>query len=180
MQLALDRLLTDWPSPEEPETLVITEVLHQVTPVFRHPYHPNWPDKGQGVQGHYTSEEDTGYSASSLPPSKALIAETGQLVDLYKMLGSRAVMLLLLLLLLQPPRLAQTRAVPEGRRPAWARGQQLSQKLCTLAWSAHPPMGHVDLPREEGDDETTNEVPRIQCGDGCDPQGLRDNSQVVR
>ncbi|XP_032282382.1 interleukin-12 receptor subunit beta-2 isoform X3 [Phoca vitulina] len=89
MQLALDRLLTDWPSPEEPETLVITEVLHQVTPVFRHPYHPNWPDKGQGVQGHYTSEEDTGYSASSLPPSKALIAETGQLVDLYKMLGSR-------------------------------------------------------------------------------------------
>lgn len=60
-----------------------------------------------------------------------------------KMLGSRAVMLLLLLLLLQPPRLAQTRAVPEGRRPAWARGQQLSQKLCTLAWSAHPPMGHV-------------------------------------
>ncbi|XP_021535654.1 interleukin-12 receptor subunit beta-2 isoform X3 [Neomonachus schauinslandi] len=88
-QLASDRLLTDWPNPEEPETLVITEVLHQVTPVFRHPYHPNWPDKGQGVQGHYTSEEDTGYSASSLPPSKALIAETGQLVDLYKMLGSR-------------------------------------------------------------------------------------------
>uniref|UniRef100_A0A7N5KHR4 Interleukin-12 receptor subunit beta-2 n=1 Tax=Ailuropoda melanoleuca TaxID=9646 RepID=A0A7N5KHR4_AILME len=88
-QLSLDRLLTEWPNPEEPETLVITEVLHQVTPVFRHPCHPNWPDKGQGVQGHFTSEEDTGYSASSLPPSKALIAETGQLVDLYKMLGSR-------------------------------------------------------------------------------------------
>ncbi|XP_047584651.1 interleukin-12 receptor subunit beta-2 isoform X2 [Lutra lutra] len=88
-QLPLDRLLTDWPNPEEPETLVITEVLHQVTPLFRHPYHPNWPVKGQGVQGHYTSEEDTQYSASSLPPSKALIAETGQLVDLYKMLGSR-------------------------------------------------------------------------------------------
>ncbi|XP_004415240.1 PREDICTED: interleukin-12 receptor subunit beta-2 isoform X3 [Odobenus rosmarus divergens] len=88
-QLALDRLLTDWPNPEEPETLVITEVLHQVTPVFRHPYHPKWPDKGQGVQGHYNSEEDTGYSASSLPPSKTFIAETGQLVDLYKMLGSR-------------------------------------------------------------------------------------------
>ncbi|KAM9072137.1 interleukin-23 subunit alpha isoform 1-T1 [Megaptera novaeangliae] len=34
-----------------------------------------------------------------------------------------------------------------------------------------------DLPREEGDDETTNHVPHIQCGDGCDPQGLRDNSQ---
>ncbi|XP_044084506.1 interleukin-23 subunit alpha isoform X1 [Neovison vison] len=34
-----------------------------------------------------------------------------------------------------------------------------------------------DLPREEEDDETTQEVPRIQCGDGCDPQGLEDNSQ---
>nr|XP_060482208.1 interleukin-12 receptor subunit beta-2 isoform X3 [Panthera onca] len=89
MQLPLDRLLTDWPTPEEPEPLVISEVLHQVTPVFRHPHHPNWPDKGQEIQGHYTSEEDTGYSASSLPPPKALIAETG-LVDLYKMLGSRS------------------------------------------------------------------------------------------
>ncbi|XP_008681805.1 interleukin-23 subunit alpha [Ursus americanus] len=88
------------------------------------------------------------------------------------MLGSRAVMLLLLLLWG-----AQTRAVPAGGRPAWVQGQQLSQRLCTLAWSAHPPMGQVDLPREEGDDETTDEVPRIQCGDGCDPQGLRDNSQ---
>uniref|UniRef100_A0A8C8XE85 Interleukin-12 receptor subunit beta-2 n=1 Tax=Panthera leo TaxID=9689 RepID=A0A8C8XE85_PANLE len=89
MQLPLDRLLTDWPTPEEPEPLVISEVLHQVTPVFRHPHHPHWPDKGQEIQGHYTSEEDTGYSASSLPPPKALIAETG-LVDLYKMLGSRS------------------------------------------------------------------------------------------
>ncbi|XP_030183916.1 interleukin-12 receptor subunit beta-2 isoform X2 [Lynx canadensis] len=89
MQLPLDRLLTDWPTPEEPEPLVISEVLHQVTPVFRHPHHPNWPDKGQEIQGHYTSEEDTGYSASSLPPPRALIAETG-LVDLYKMLGSRS------------------------------------------------------------------------------------------
>lgn len=43
-----------------------------------------------------------------------------------------------------------------------------------------PPPPFQDLPREEGDDETTDEVPRIQCGDGCDPQGLRDNSQVVR
>ncbi|XP_058598364.1 interleukin-23 subunit alpha isoform X1 [Neofelis nebulosa] len=34
-----------------------------------------------------------------------------------------------------------------------------------------------DLPREQGDDETTDDVPHIQCGDGCDPQGLRDNSQ---
>uniref|UniRef100_A0ABI7ZYM1 Interleukin-23 subunit alpha n=1 Tax=Felis catus TaxID=9685 RepID=A0ABI7ZYM1_FELCA len=95
------------------------------------------------------------------------------------MLGSSRAMLLLLLLLLPPlPWTAQTRAVPEGSSPAWALGQQLSQKLCTLAWSAHPPTGHVDLPREQGDDETTDDVPHIQCGDGCDPQGLRDNSQV--
>ncbi|KAF0883347.1 interleukin-23 subunit alpha [Crocuta crocuta] len=92
------------------------------------------------------------------------------------MLGSRA-MLLLLLLLLPRPWTAKTRAVPEGSSPAWALGQQLSQKLCTLAWSAHPPTGHADLPREQGDDETANDVPHIQCEDGCDPQGLRDNSQ---
>uniref|UniRef100_A0A8C3YEN4 Interleukin-23 subunit alpha n=1 Tax=Catagonus wagneri TaxID=51154 RepID=A0A8C3YEN4_9CETA len=91
------------------------------------------------------------------------------------MLESRAVMLPLLLLLL--PWTSLGRAVPEGSSPAWARGQQLSRQLCTLAWTAHLPMGHVDLPREEGDDEATNDVPHIQCGDGCDPQGLRDNSQ---
>ncbi|XP_032508537.1 interleukin-12 receptor subunit beta-2 isoform X1 [Phocoena sinus] len=88
-QLALDRLLTDCPTPEEPETLVINKVLHQVTPAFRRSHHPNWPEKGQGVQGHYTSEEDTGYSASSPPPPRALTAETGQGVDLYKVLGSK-------------------------------------------------------------------------------------------
>ncbi|KAM7113895.1 interleukin-23 subunit alpha [Molossus nigricans] len=94
------------------------------------------------------------------------------------MLGSRAVMLLVLLLL--PPWTTQGRAVPEGSSPAWAQCQQLSQKLCTLAWSAHSPMGHVDLPRfagEKEDDEITSDVPHIQCEDGCDPQGLRDNSQ---
>lgn len=40
-----------------------------------------------------------------------------------------------------------------------------------------------DLPREageKGDDKTTNDVPHIQCEDGCDPQALRDNSQVLR
>jgi hypothetical protein len=37
----------------------------------------------------------------------------------------------------------------------------------------------MDLLREEGDEETTNDVPHIQCEDGCDPQGLRDNSQVL-
>ncbi|XP_058529519.1 interleukin-23 subunit alpha [Ochotona princeps] len=32
--------------------------------------------------------------------------------------------------------------------------------------------------REEGDEETSGDiVPRIQCEDGCDPQGLRDNTQ---
>nr|XP_020739872.1 interleukin-23 subunit alpha isoform X2 [Odocoileus virginianus texanus] len=40
---------------------------------------------------------------------------------------------------------------------------------------APPPF--QDLPREEGGDETTDDVPRIQCEDSCDPQGLRDNSQ---
>lgn len=52
-------------------------------------------------------------------------------------LGSRA---LLLALLVWP---AQGQTVPEHSRPAWDQCQQLSQKLCTLAWSAHPPMGHV-------------------------------------
>uniref|UniRef100_A0A8C6D013 Interleukin-12 receptor subunit beta-2 n=1 Tax=Moschus moschiferus TaxID=68415 RepID=A0A8C6D013_MOSMO len=88
-QLALDRLLTDWPTPEEPEPLVINEVLCRVTPVFRPPHHPSWSEKGQGVQGHYPSEEDTGYSASSPPPLRAITAETGQGVDLYKVLGSK-------------------------------------------------------------------------------------------
>ena len=57
-----------------------------------------------------------------------------------EMLGNRAVMLLLLLLL---PWTAQGRAVSEDSSPAWTRGQQLSQQLCMLAWSAHLPMGHV-------------------------------------
>lgn len=43
-----------------------------------------------------------------------------------------------------------------------------------------PPAPFQDLPREEGDAETTNDVPHIQCEDGCDPEGLRDNSQVLR
>ncbi|XP_044605422.2 interleukin-12 receptor subunit beta-2 isoform X1 [Equus asinus] len=89
-QLPLDRILTDWPLLEEPEPLVISEVLHQVTSVFGHPHRPNWPEKGRGVQSHYTSEEDTGSSASSPPPPRALTAETGQLVNLYKVLGGRS------------------------------------------------------------------------------------------
>lgn len=78
-----------WFAPEEPEPLVINEVLHQMTPVFRHPHCLNWPVRGQGVQGHFTSKEDTVYSASSPSPSRALKAETTHLVDLYKVLGSR-------------------------------------------------------------------------------------------
>nr|KAF6378432.1 interleukin 12 receptor subunit beta 2 [Myotis myotis] len=89
VQLPVERLLTDGPAPKEPEPLVISEVLHQVTPVFRQLLRANWPEKGKGDQGHYTSEE-TRYSASRLPPPRALTAETGQLVDLYKVLGSRS------------------------------------------------------------------------------------------
>ncbi|XP_066114503.1 interleukin-23 subunit alpha [Saccopteryx bilineata] len=89
------------------------------------------------------------------------------------MLVSRALLPLLLLLL--PIWTTQGRAVPEGSSPAWAQCQKLSQKLCTLARSAHPPLGQVV--REKGDDEITNDIPHIQCEDGCDPQGLRDNSQ---
>ncbi|XP_029398237.1 interleukin-23 subunit alpha isoform X1 [Mus pahari] len=36
----------------------------------------------------------------------------------------------------------------------------------------------MDLLREEEEEETKNNVPRIQCGDGCDPEGLKDNSQL--
>ncbi|XP_002711125.1 interleukin-23 subunit alpha [Oryctolagus cuniculus] len=89
------------------------------------------------------------------------------------MLGLKAGLLLLLLLWT-----AQGRAVPGDSSPAWTQCQQLSQKLCTLAWSAHPQMGPMELLREEGDEETTSDdVPHIQCEDGCDPQGLRDNTQ---
>ncbi|XP_021510463.1 interleukin-23 subunit alpha [Meriones unguiculatus] len=88
------------------------------------------------------------------------------------MLDCRAVILLWLL-----PWTAQCLAIPRSSSPDWAQCQQLSQSLCTLAWTAHPPVGHMDLLREEGDKETKNDVPHIQCGDGCDPQGLKDNSQ---
>uniref|UniRef100_A0A2K6USS8 Interleukin-12 receptor subunit beta-2 n=1 Tax=Saimiri boliviensis boliviensis TaxID=39432 RepID=A0A2K6USS8_SAIBB len=88
-QLPLDRLLTDWPTPEDPEPLVISEVLPQATPVFRRPHGSNWLQRGKGTQGHQTSERDMMPSASSPPPSRALPAERRQLVDLYKVLESR-------------------------------------------------------------------------------------------
>ncbi|XP_075396137.1 interleukin-12 receptor subunit beta-2 isoform X2 [Tenrec ecaudatus] len=80
MQLPSDRLLIAGHSPEEPETLVINEVIHQEAPAFTHPHHPNWPvQSGPGVQGPYTAEED-------LAPPRA---ETRQPGDLYKVLGGR-------------------------------------------------------------------------------------------
>ncbi|XP_027625236.1 interleukin-12 receptor subunit beta-2 isoform X2 [Tupaia chinensis] len=86
-QLPLERLLTAWSTPEEPEPLIINEVLHQVVPVFRHPQHPNFPEGRQGVQGH---EEDTVSNVSDPSPPGALMAETRKLVNLYKVLGSRS------------------------------------------------------------------------------------------
>ncbi|XP_023586165.1 interleukin-12 receptor subunit beta-2 [Trichechus manatus latirostris] len=81
-QLPVERLLTAGHTPEEPETLVINEVIHQVAPAFRHPHRLKWPERQQGVQGHCTSVED-------IAPPRALTAETRQLGDLYKMLGGR-------------------------------------------------------------------------------------------
>lgn len=78
-----------------------------------------------------------------------------------EMLGSRAVMLLLLVLVL-PPWAARGRAVPEGSGPSWARCQQLSQKLCTLAWSAHPAMGRVVSGSLWDKREASPSSPRLQ------------------
>jgi hypothetical protein len=60
---------------------------------------------------------------------------------------------------------------------SWASESSGIQKY--LLHFLHPPAPFQDLLREEGDEETTNDVPHIQCEDGCDPQGLRDNSQVL-
>ncbi|XP_054547777.1 interleukin-12 receptor subunit beta-2 isoform X2 [Talpa occidentalis] len=84
----LDRLLTAWSTSEEPEPLVINEVLNKGIPVIRPTHRSNWSE-GQEVQGHCTSEEDTGYCASSPPHPRALTTETQQQVDLYKVLGCR-------------------------------------------------------------------------------------------
>ncbi|XP_006862492.1 PREDICTED: interleukin-12 receptor subunit beta-2 isoform X1 [Chrysochloris asiatica] len=82
MQLSLDKLLITGHTPEEPETVVISEVIHQVAPAFRHPHCSNWPKRRQGVQGHYTPDED-------ITPPRTLTAETRQLGDLYQVLGGR-------------------------------------------------------------------------------------------
>ncbi|XP_049986296.1 interleukin-12 receptor subunit beta-2 isoform X2 [Alexandromys fortis] len=82
--LSMD-LLMAWPTPEEPEPLIINEVLYQMTPVFKQPYCP----KRQGTLSHSTPKEDTIYIASSPLPTGTLTADTRQLVNLYKMLGRR-------------------------------------------------------------------------------------------
>ncbi|CAO2605197.1 Interleukin-12 receptor subunit beta-2 [Lemmus lemmus] len=83
--LSMDNLLMAWPTPEDPEPLIINEVLYQMTPVFRQPYGP----KRQGILSHSTPKEDTLYTASSPLPTGTLTADTRQLVNLYKVLESR-------------------------------------------------------------------------------------------
>lgn len=82
----MDSLLMAWPAPEEPEPLIINEVLYQMIPVGRKPY---CFKRGQGFQGYSTSKEDTIYIATNPQTTGTLTAETRQLVNLYKVLGSR-------------------------------------------------------------------------------------------
>ncbi|KAL1777859.1 interleukin-12 receptor subunit beta-2 isoform X1 [Sigmodon hispidus] len=84
-QLSRESLLIAWHTPEEPEPLIINEVLYQMTPVFRKPY---CPQRGQGFQGYSTPKEDTIYIASSLQPTGTPTADTRKLVNFYKVLGS--------------------------------------------------------------------------------------------
>ncbi|XP_021046691.1 interleukin-12 receptor subunit beta-2 isoform X2 [Mus pahari] len=85
IQLPTDNLLMAWPTPEEPEPLIINEVLYQMIPVVRQPYYFK---RGQGFQGYSTSKEDTIYIANP-QTTGTLTAETRQLVNLYKVLESR-------------------------------------------------------------------------------------------
>ncbi|XP_051007449.1 interleukin-12 receptor subunit beta-2 [Acomys russatus] len=85
-QLPMDSLLMTWTTPEEPEPLMINEVLYQMIPITRQPY---CSKRGQGFQGYSTSKEDTIYIASSPHPTGTPTTETRQLVNLYKVLGSR-------------------------------------------------------------------------------------------
>ncbi|XP_038609195.1 interleukin-23 subunit alpha isoform X2 [Tachyglossus aculeatus] len=77
--------------------------------------------------------------------------------------------LLVLALLLQP---AENRAVPGGAGLAWGQCQQLAQSINTLAWGIRPLGERMELPREEGEGKADDPTPQIQCGDGCDPDGL--------
>ena len=82
----MDNLLMALPTIEEPEPLIINEVLYQMIPVIRQPY---CFKKGQEFQGYSTSKEDTIYIATNPQATGTLTDETRQLVNLYKVLGSR-------------------------------------------------------------------------------------------
>uniref|UniRef100_A0ABK0LEC0 Interleukin 12 receptor subunit beta 2 n=1 Tax=Rattus norvegicus TaxID=10116 RepID=A0ABK0LEC0_RAT len=86
IQPPMDNLLMAWSAPEEPEPLIINEVLYQMIPVGRQPY---CFKRGQGFQGYSTSKEDTIYLATNPQTTGTLTAESRQLVNLYKVLGSR-------------------------------------------------------------------------------------------
>lgn len=89
-QLALDRLLTDWATPEEPEPWLSTKSFGRVTPALRpSPSPPAGQKRDKESNGQYTSEEDTEYSASSPPPSKGSHSRDRTSADLYKVLGSK-------------------------------------------------------------------------------------------
>ncbi|XP_006879841.1 PREDICTED: interleukin-12 receptor subunit beta-2-like isoform X1 [Elephantulus edwardii] len=79
MQLPWDKLLGAKHTPEEPETLVINEVIHQVTPDFKRPHCSNRTEEGQEIQSHHMSKEDA-------TPLTVLTTETKHLGDLYKIL----------------------------------------------------------------------------------------------
>lgn len=85
IQLPTDNLLMAWPTPEEPEPLIIHEVLYHMIPVVRQPYYFK---RGQGFQGYSTSKQDAMYIANP-QATGTLTAETRQLVNLYKVLESR-------------------------------------------------------------------------------------------
>lgn len=81
-------LLPGWLTCEDPEPLVINEILSQATSTHRHPQCPNLPAKSQEIQSHCTPEDPV-CDAPSSAPSGGLTTDAGELVDLYKMLGCR-------------------------------------------------------------------------------------------
>ncbi|KAM5256414.1 interleukin-12 receptor subunit beta-2 [Ctenodactylus gundi] len=90
LQLPWDGTQMSQPPPEEPEPLLISEVLRPRTPVVRHHQCPQWSEERRGDPRHFVHKEDTMSSASSPPPQQAVSQETGPLGGLYKVLGSRS------------------------------------------------------------------------------------------